>query len=370
MTTDSGTHRHPPIPERILGPGELIAAIPAFLGFTPERSLVLMCLDVLAGSTLEVQTVMRHDLTLPDRSEGQSLFESGVTEDMQSVIEHFAEMCAQYQVRAALAVIVDDRGVTVDGRFRGLAHRLSDQLRVRGVELTEVYLIAEVTRGSRWRSAIGVMEYGYLTDPRTSPVALAYMLQGRGVHESRTMLARTVRPVDDPLSRTVARTLASGAVVDVGSDRGRLHSIVEQLEEWSGYSPDNPAVVTLPPERIAEFGAAVQHVMVRDSVLALALTGVAGLAEQLWTLLMRTLPAPERACPATLLAFSAYTRGEGALASVALDIAHQADENYSLAHLLSRSLAAGARPSMIREVALSGYAVAELCGVALPPPVD
>ena len=50
----------------------------------------------------------------------------------------------------------------------------------------------------------------------------------------------------------------------------------------------------------------------------------------------------------TWLAFTAWQRGNGALANVALDLALDADRRYSMAQLLRSALAAGAPPSLAR----------------------
>jgi hypothetical protein len=70
-------------------PGALIAALPAVLGFVPEKSLVLVSLQ---GS--ELGSVMRADLSgeLTDR------------------VEQLAELAAAADPEAAIAVIVDADG--------------------------------------------------------------------------------------------------------------------------------------------------------------------------------------------------------------------------------------------------------------------
>lgn len=376
MTTHPDPHRPSALPELISGPDELLAAIPAFLGFTPHRSIVLVCLDGRESSGLSIGTVMRHDVTLPQSPDGDVMSAVGVTAEMAEVSAHFASICARNEVRGALALIVDDRarpraeGAAVDRRIRSLASRLAHDLSERGTDLLQVFVVSELTAGTRWWVAFGPFETGILPDPATSPVALAYLLEGRGVHESRDKLKEALAAVDTAVSRDVEAWVAVKYMDEPGPDRGPLTAILSQFATWAAAPPDRPAVVHLSAEKIAEYGVWLTRVMVRDSLLAIALTGFADIAEQLWSYLMRLLPPAERACPATLLGFSAYARGEGALAAVAIDIALDADPEYSLARLLDRSLLAGARPEMIREVALSGYAIAELCAVELPPPIE
>ena len=382
MTTHSGTP-HPRTPRssiprtRISGAHDIIAAVPAFLGFVPHRSLVLICLSESATGTYAIDTVMRHDLSLPGAVHTlDDDFPGPVTRETVEVIDRFAVLCARNRVQSAFAVIVDDRASStdtnwnIDHRFRAVASRLDTELRRHGTSVIRVFLTPRLESGQKWTSVTGPAEDGTVGDPATSPIALAYMLEGRTTHGSREMLEESLAPLDTGFSREVAAYLLSVRRRHPGSDRVRLEAVLGKLASWAAEPPDRPAVVALSPLETAEFGVALTSVMVRDSLLAVTLTGFADIAEQLWTVLMRTLPAPERVCPAALAAFAAYARGDGALASLAVDVALDADPSYSLARLLERSLHAGARPEMIREVALSGYAVAEMCGVRLPPPLD
>lgn len=373
-TPHSGLPHHPFSRTHISGARDIISAIPALLGFVPHRSLVLVCLSETASGAYGIDTVMRHDLSLPAVT-GRAA-RSAVTREMREVIGRFAVVSARNQVHTAFAVIVDDRASStvtdshIDGRFRAVALRLAADLRQHGTSVMQVFLTSRLLAGERWTSVIGPTESGTVADPATSPIALAHLLEGRALHESRETLKQVLTPEDTVFSREVASHISDAQRRDPGSDRRRLESVLGQIASWAAAPSDSPAVIALAPSQTAEFGVALRSVIVRDSLLAVTSTAFADIAEQLWTILMRTLPTSERACPATLLAFSAYARGDGALAALAVDIALDADPDYSLARLLERSLQTGARPEIIREVALSGYAVAEMCGVHLPPPRD
>ncbi|OLT48585.1 hypothetical protein BJF85_12455 [Saccharomonospora sp. CUA-673] len=86
-------------------------------------------------------------------------------------------------------------------------------------------------------------------------------------------------------------------------------------------------------------------------------------AERLWRVLVRATPDPERAEPAALLAYSAYLRGEGALASMAVAKARQADPGHLLATLLEQVVARGMPPEQLAGLAQS-YAAPDLLGTA------
>jgi hypothetical protein len=89
---------------------------------------------------------------------------------------------------------------------------------------------------------------------------------------------------------------------------------------------------------------------VRDRALGLA-TGVdAAAAEILWTDCTRRAPSPLDAAPATLLAVSAWLRGDGAMANVALTRALTGEPGYPLARLLAQALAACVGPAELRRI--------------------
>ena len=69
---------------------------------------------------------------------------------------------------------------------------------------------------------------------------------------------------------------------------------------------------------------------------------------RLWTDATRRACPVYVAAPASLLAFTAWQAGDGALASLALDRALADDPAYSMARLLAGALAAGLPPSAAR----------------------
>jgi hypothetical protein len=96
---------------------------------------------------------------------------------------------------------------------------------------------------------------------------------------------------------------------------------------------------------------------VRDQALELALGPEPLAVEALWSECTRRAPSPLDAAPATLLAVSAWLRGDGAMANVALDRALDSDPDYALAQLLRAALAACLGPAELRamiEASLAG----------------
>lgn len=89
-------------------------------------------------------------------------------------------------------------------------------------------------------------------------------------------------------------------------------------------------------------------------------------AEALWLRLTRCLRGAVRAEPAALLAYSAYLRGDGSLATSAIKAAFAADPDHPLADLLADALRDGYPHSMLRALADRGIDTATQLGIDLP----
>jgi hypothetical protein len=109
--------------------------------------------------------------------------------------------------------------------------------------------------------------------------------------------------------------------------------------------------VALNDSVVAEVASALCDHRVRDACLPWCTGAGAAAAERLWLALVRATPAPESAEPAALLALTAYLRGDGALAGVALDAALNACPHHSLSGLLRAALDGGLPPELLRGVA-------------------
>ncbi|MEK8071806.1 DUF4192 domain-containing protein [Rhodococcoides navarretei] len=341
---------------------ELMAAVPAMLGFHPHRSMVLIAFQ--AGGS-GVGPTMRHDLVLAgdhvDRRAGRH---TRATPEMLDVIDHLAGYCALENIPAVMAVFVDDR---LDRAVRtphlldveALVLELDTTLASFGVQLSAALAASEIADSACWWSLRGPQRHGSMSDPSASPMTVARVLDGYPVRRSRRELAETVVPGPAETVRAVAAEMSRQR-----RDGGRSHA--DELTSVLSYVARGPYDTELDPTDIARIGIAIGHIQVRDALLALTLGDDAGFVEEFWTALSRVLPRCERAIAATLLAFSAYVRGDGPMARIAIDAALDADDTYSLARLLDRSLSAGAGPELVREVAETGFACARACGVRLP----
>ena len=347
-------------------PGDLLASVPALLGFRPARSIVAVCLS--GERNPSVGAVMRHDLVL---SGGDV-----PTPPMYAALGQFATVCEREQATGVLLVLVDDRftdppAISLD-ELSAIVEEFEELLDFTPTELLDVFVTAEIAAGREWFSLLGGGGYGAQSDPTSSRVALARVVEGRAIRSSREELEATIE-VGPVLERMQIAALI---------ERGRQSSLLRRELAGRSATPERghrlelELVLThvarvssgerlLAPE-YAELALALENVTVRDSALALAVGPYADDAEQLWILLARNLPDPERANPAALLGYSAYLRGDGPFAGIALAAALDSEPGHVLATLLDGALHSGLRPTEVRGLADIGYERAEAIGVVLP----
>jgi hypothetical protein len=324
-------------------PGVLIAALPAVLGFVPEKSLVLVTVD--RG---EMGCVMRVDLS-------DKLLDS---------IDHIAEVAASAMPDSAIAVVVDEQGAgcrMCNDEYRELSDTLAASLAEQGIELLAAHVVDRIAAGGRWHCADGCGSAGTIDDPSASPMAVAAVLDGRRLYARRTELQEVVNVADPHHSAALAAAIER---VDEGRPDAEARGDIEAAIAAAQRLADDES---LSDDTVARLACALTDPRVRDTLYALAVGDKAAQTESLWAHLARTLPAPWRAEALVLLAFSAYVRGDGPLAGVSLEAALQCDETHRMAGMLDTALQSGMRPEKIRDLAVTGYRLAERLGVALPP---
>jgi Domain of unknown function (DUF4192) len=327
-------------------PGVLIAALPAVLGFVPEKSLVLVTVD--RG---EMGCVMRVDLS----------------DELVHSLTHIADVAAAAKPDSAIAVVIDEEGADCrmcNDEYRQLAAVLTTSLAEQGIELLAAHVVDRVAAGGRWHCADGCGNAGTVDDPSASPLAVAAVLDGRRLYARRAELQDVINVVDP--ARTAAFADVVGANKPNGAERpdSAARRDVEDTIAAAARVADGDE---LSDDTLARLAWALTDPRVRDTLYALAVGENAGQAESLWATLSRTLPDPWRVEALVLLAFSAYARGDGPLAGVSLEAALRCDPTHRMAGMLDTALQSGMRPEQIRELAVTGYRLADRLGVRLPP---
>ncbi|KLO29512.1 DUF4192 domain-containing protein [Mycobacterium haemophilum] len=331
-------------------PGALIAALPAVLGFVPEKSLVLVS---LRGG--ELGSVLRVDLSV----------------ELVDRVGHLVDVAAAADPEAAIAVIIDADGARCprcNDEYRQLCDVLIAALSRHDIVLWAAHVVDRVAAGGRWHCVDGCGSSGVIDDPSASPLAVAAVLDGRRLYPRRADL-QAVIAVEDParcaeLAIVVEQQVATRELVHRADPVACCRRDVENAMAAAARVANGDV---LADAELAELGCALRDTQVRDTLYALAVGESAAEAESLWAVLARILPQPWRVEALVLLAFSAYARGDGPLAGVSLEAALRCDPGHRMADMLDTALQSGLRPEDIRELALTGYRLAERLGVRLPP---
>lgn len=319
---------------RLSGPGELVAALPVLCGFAPAESLVVVCLQ---GAGPRVGLTVRLDLPEP-------------AQELLVVQEVGTRLRAAGMRRAYALVVTEDPG---EEPRPGLMAALQA---LRGVDLLDLLLV----RDERWRSYLCRVPSCCPVDgtpvPAASPgltlVRAQAALEGRAALPSREALVAALAPPDDTVPYLLAlretELRLAAEVLEDGRGRVRrrlLRSFRAGLRSGTADGDLRPA------EADAELALALTDVLLRDEVLTWSVAE----GEQLLTLLLalaaRT-PAPYDAPVCACLAWVAYSRGDGASASIALDRALETDPEHSLALLLRSAVDRQVPPRELQAVAV------------------
>jgi hypothetical protein len=329
---------------RISDPGEVAAGLPHLLGFRPEESVVIVGLGGPSGG--RVGLTVRADIPPPAHAVplASALARGVATDDPAAVL-------------VAVVSEADDEPDGcggVDLPHRDLVHELVMTLAERTIPVRDVLLV----RRGRWWSYDCPHECcapvaGTPLPEGVSALAVASVATGQVLAQSREELEARLTHLDRIDHEEVRE--ASFAMVRARSARAKKAGwdAVEE-DAWAAVETAvrerraEGAVPALRPQELAEIVWGLQHSVLRDRALGLALGDDAAAGEALWTECTRRAPWMLAAAPATLLAVSAWLRGDGAMASVALERALDSDEDYPLARLLRSALAACLRPEELR----------------------
>ena len=269
-----------------------IESIVPVLGFPPVKSLVLM--TVQDG---DLGCVMRVDL-------GEAA-QSGA-------VDRLAKLAVRNGADEVIAVIVSDEAASCPicgEQFRDMSRELSEALARHGARLRGGFVVDRIEAGDRWHCVDNCGASGVLNDPAASVMAAAAVVAGRRMYKDRGELKASVA-VDFERAAALAPLLNGGG--------GVVDCVAVSVREAVAAVRRMATGEMLSDTELAGVGAALADVRVRDLLFTTADSDAAAAAEALWALLARILPSPLRVEALTLLAFSAYLRGDGALAGIAL----------------------------------------------------
>jgi hypothetical protein len=316
----------------------VLAVVPHLLGFYPSRSLVVLGL----GDQCRVVVTFRYDL--PDPVDGQLAAD---------IAAHAGFVLDRERISACLLVGYGPEEV-VAPVIGPVAARLAED----GVELHEVL---RADAGRYWSMLCDdpacCPAEGRSYDPGSHPAAAAMAAAGLGAQPDRDALARTLqRPVGsaDLISRATGQALLRLAQL---SDLAEAHGdndpqlrvtragrqeIQRAIRRYrAGGSIDSIG-------HLAWLAVLLADLRVRDDAWARMDPAYQAQHCRLWTDVLRAAALDYAPAPASLLAFAAWQGGNGALASMAVDRALNADPGYSMAHLLAGAVEAALPPSAAR----------------------
>jgi hypothetical protein len=352
---------------RVSSPGDILAVVPHLLGFHPARSLVVVGVGS-PGSAPRIELAFRYDLPDPPGT--------AVTAEIAG---HAVAVLDQRRLHTVIGI-----GYGPGALVTPMADALAAAVRERGLRLHELMRVED---GRYWSYICANPDCcppdGVRFDVQASPAAAAMTVAGLVAYPDRAALAGTLAPVTGPAARAMQRaTTAARAraakLVSQGS-QGGLEPATTLLAEAgrravrdfiASYRGGRPITAAEP---VAWLSVTLAHLPVRDDAWARMDPQYRDAHLRMWSDVVRRARPAYLAAPASLLAFTAWQSGEGALANIALDRALAADPHYSLAHLLRDILDAGVPPSEARlpmtpEQVADAYSVATASEPAAPPP--
>lgn len=325
---------------RVSSPADVLAVVPHLLGFHPARSLVVMG---VGRPRARVQLAFRYDL--PDPPD---------TVHAADIAEHAAGVLRQRRLSTVIGV-----GYGPGALVTPVADALAGAVRQAGLRLHELMRVED---GRYWSYLCENPECcpadGVPFDIQANPAAAAMTVAGLVAYPDRAALAGTLAPVTGAAARSMeratsrARERAAELIAQApGPGAGRPErSLVD-----AGRRAVQEAIATyraggrpLADESVAWITVVLAHLAVRDDAWSRMDPGFRTAHLRLWTDVVRRATPAYLPAPASLLAFTAWQSGEGALANIAIDRALAADPGYSLAQLLRDIMDAGVPPSAAR----------------------
>jgi hypothetical protein len=354
-------------PVRLRQLGELAAAVPHLLGFRPRESLVAVSLRGGAGSSARGSRVgLTARVDLPS------------VQLRRPLVAHLVDAVLTDAPRAVVLIIVSEEPDEV-GAALVAGGSVGDEAPVGVAELPHRALVREallgftdagvpvhdavLVRQGRWWSYDCAEDCcmpgaGTPLPAGTSSLAVASTLAGEVVEDERGALERRIAPVGFLAAAGMAQ-VCDEVGIEVADRIDRFGEATVARESWAlledAVHRVAPGTVrALPDREVGRLAWGLLDVEVRDRAMGLALDHPPSAVEVLWTELTRRVPRPLDAAPATLLAVTAWVRGNGAMANVALDRALTSQPGYRLASLLRSALDACMPPADVRRLVRDG----------------
>ena len=340
-------------------PTDVLAVVPYLLGFTPERSIVVIAMrdrrvvfqaraDLPAA--YEIAAVAGHLATVVARQRVDSalIVAYGADDEVRPTVEVLRESLEERRVTVSDALRADD------GRYWSYVCRRPDCCPPAGTpyDVASTTLAAEATYAglspaasrseleARLAPVGGLERIAMRTASERAECRLRSLIEDAGAGASD---ADRHRSAGDRTADVASANLAREAVYDAG---------VRAVDEANARIG---AIAPIDDDALAWLALLLVSVPVRDYAWERVDRDIEGSID-LWTDIVRRVEPDLVAAPATLLAFAAWRNGGGAIASIALDRALDADPAYPMARLLLDAIDNGLAPSAWLDVPPPGSA--------------
>jgi hypothetical protein len=342
---------------RVSSVAGFLAVVPHLLGFHPSQSMVVVGLDARRG---RIMLAFRYDL--PDPPD---------TAASQEIAEHAVAVFKKRRIKTVIAA-----GYGPGTRVTPVAESLRAALRAAGLTVRDVLRVED---GRYWsylcQEPRCCPPEGVPFDGPAHPAAATLAAAGMAARPDRASLAGTLAPLTGPAAEAMAQATerAVRRTHELAASPGGMRLVIEAGREAVraaiGIYRRGGQITDV--DQLAWLTVTVADLPVRDDAWARMEPRYRAAHRRLWADVVRHACEPYVPAPASLLAFTAWQSGEGALANVAIERALAADPDYSMAHLLGQALDAGLPPSAARlpmtpEEVEASYAGTEFGGTRRP----
>ncbi|WIV52865.1 DUF4192 domain-containing protein [Amycolatopsis nalaikhensis] len=294
------------MPEQIyLTDENLLAAIPALLGFTPTNSLVIVAAVEHTDGSVRLGRTTRFDLDLAVRLP-------------RVVVADLSRALGDQPVQRLIGAVVHDTSATDDLPYRSQLHQLVHQLHESGFTSIEFLHVPSFTAGATWSCYDAADHTGTLPDPAASPITADRVINGDRIYSNRDAFLAQFVPAPADI-RTCIAALADPIAEDVQAEE--LAGDLPRLRRRLQLIDDAVTAAThgrLPTDHheIAELIAALSSFLLRDIHLIQDTEQRCGAAQSLWLHLWRHAPARYAPTMTALTAVTAYLRKDGSVAGL------------------------------------------------------
>ncbi|TDC47022.1 DUF4192 domain-containing protein [Actinomadura sp. KC345] len=288
---------------------DAIAAVPYLLGFHPSRSLVVIGFEGRAHGTCAI----RLDLPASGAAGRVAALLAG-NGFARSLVLGYGPLAEVAEAAAAMGAALECAGVPA-----------AESIRV---------------ADGRWWSLTCDGECcpaeGTPYDISASALAAQATYAGHVALADRTELVRSVQSLAGPARAAMreATRRAEKRRDSPGESLAFVHALLTRTDPTD--------------DEVARLGVLLTDLRLRDEAWIRINEDAPAADIAFWRDVLRRVEEPYVPAPASLLAFAAYTAGDGGLANVALERALRADPAYSMAVLLQEVVNAGVPPSKVR----------------------